>query len=151
MAPPPIPSAVKEALSSLAMDKSVAVRSYIAGLRDIIKDLEVMVATGDSSGHAHMHGHEVCYGDHGHEGHDHGHDAKKDEGHDHGHSHGHGEQCDGNHGHGGHDHCDGEHGHGGHDHGHHEEKSGHDHGHDHHEEKVRASEEQSDELRRPFY
>ena len=140
------------------MDKSVAVRSYIAGLRDIIKDLEVMVQTGDDTGHAHMHGHEVCYGDHGHEehehtnGHDHGshdhgshgHDSHGHEGHDHGkkvsghdngHDHGHGGSCDGNHGHDGHEHGH-EHEKKGHDHGHEHQKepsSGHDHGHGHEE------------------
>ena len=137
MAPPAIPSAVKEALSTLPMDKSVAVRSYIAGLRDMIKDLEAVVPPDVASGHAHMHGHEVCYGDHGHEDHDHSSHDHKD--HDHsGHDHK-------DHDHSGHDHKD--HDHKDHDHGHkHDESCTHEHGHGHdHKKEAGRHKERSEE------
>ncbi|GMI25907.1 hypothetical protein TrCOL_g12470 [Triparma columacea] len=148
MPAPPVPPAVKEALSALPMDKSVSVRSYIAGLRDTIKDLEAQL---NPPAHSHMHGHEVCHenhdhGSHDHGSHDHGHDHKEGAcdhpSHDHGHDHKEGSCDHPSHDHGGHDHKDEghDHGHGhehkdeGHDHGHGHKDEGHDHGHGHKEE-----------------
>ena len=119
---------------------AVVVRSYIAGLRGRIKELENELRVAeDGDEHAHFHGHEKCTADHGHGGSDHG-DEEMEEGHDHGHDHGHGEKCTADHGHHDHGHKEEEHSHDGHDHGHaHKEEEhshdGHDHGHAHKEEK----------------
>ena len=136
MAPPVVPPIVKEALTLLPMDKSVAIRSYIAGLRDMIKDLESAASLKDAGldpAHAHMHGHEVCHEDHGHSGAEHVHGEHCNHGEDntkakeggHDHSHKHSDSCT----HEKEDH--------GHDHGHaHKEKEDHGHGHGHaHKEK----------------
>ena len=118
---------------------AVVVRSYIAGLRGRIKELENELRVAeDGDEHAHFHGHEKCTADHGHGGSDHG-DEEMEEGHDHGHDHGHGEKCTADHGHHDHGHKEEEHSHDGHDHGHtHKEEEhshdGHDHGHAHKEE-----------------
>ena len=75
MPPPAVPPAVKAALKALPVNDKIAVQSYIAGLRDTIKELENQMkadATGDP--HAHFHGHDdaPCTADHGHDaGHNH--------------------------------------------------------------------------------
>ena len=43
----------------------VVVRSYIAGIRDQLKEYKARVEHGGDDAHAHYHGHELCTSDHG--------------------------------------------------------------------------------------
>jgi len=58
----PLPSNVKEVISSLAVKDQVIIRSYIAGLRDQLKEFKVKAEHKDDEDdpHAHYHGHEAC-------------------------------------------------------------------------------------------
>jgi hypothetical protein len=42
----------------------VVIRSYIAGIRDQLKEYKARVEHGGDA-HAHFHGHELCTSDHG--------------------------------------------------------------------------------------
>jgi len=153
----PLPSNVKEVISGLPVKDQVVLRSYIAGLRDTLKEYKEKVERREINGedddpHAHYHGHDKCTEDHGHDSHDHHDDGDA-------HHHGH-EKCTEDHGHKNHDHHgdamkDGEaeahHDHAkdsGHSHEHdhkkhehkknHEEKHGHDHSHNHDEKMAEA-------------
>mmetsp|Transcript_33341 Transcript_33341/g.70146 ORF Transcript_33341/g.70146 Transcript_33341/m.70146 type:complete len:161 (+) Transcript_33341:33-515(+) len=146
MAEFPLPSNVKEVLSRLAVKDQVVLRSYIAGLRDQLKEHKVKAEhhdDDDDDAHAHFHGHDKCTADHGHG--DHGHedptvedskscDEKKctDSGHSHEHEHEHKPEHE------------------------HKHEHGHAHGHDHKEEeeipawKKRALESGGDANAAPF-
>jgi hypothetical protein len=140
MTPPSVPAAVKEALNALPVNQSVAVRSYIAGLRDMIKDLEQGNTATGGGDEGHSHGGEKCHADHGHDSTEHVHGEHCDHSKE-GEAHVHGDHCcdhskEGEaHVHG--DHCDhgkeAEHTGHSHDHAHKEEHHAHDHGHAHKE------------------
>jgi len=163
----PLPSNVKEVISGLPVKDQVVLRSYIAGLRDTLKEYKEKAERREINGedddpHAHYHGHDKCTEDHGHDSHDHHDDGDA-------HHHGH-EKCTEDHGHKNHDHhgdamkdgdgdahhhghekCTEDHGHNNHDHhgdamkdGDHDhaKDSGHSHEHDHkkHEHKKNHEE-----------
>lgn len=68
--PTPIPDPVKATLAELTPSQQVAIRGYIATLREEIKALEEKIATiNDPDPHAHYHGHDKCTEDHGDENH----------------------------------------------------------------------------------
>lgn len=159
----PIPDNVKEILGQLTGPQQVALRTYIASLRNEIKELEQDALTkNDPDPHAHYHGHERCTHDHGHDAaehkgdshehkHEHKHAKVETHDHDHKHDHEHGDHCEHeSHAHKHHDHKTHDHGHDHkkehskghhhHDHSHEDKKEhkAHDHGHDHaHEEDVK--------------
>ena len=55
----PTPANIKEILDQLSGPQQVALRSYLATLRNEIKDLEAeLLVTHDPDPHAHYHGHE---------------------------------------------------------------------------------------------
>ncbi|KAL7538513.1 hypothetical protein ACHAXR_008600 [Thalassiosira sp. AJA248-18] len=134
----PLPSNVKEVLATLPVKDQVVLRSYIAGLRDQLKEykdkVEIAAAPHGDDAHAHYHGHEKCTSDHGHDHNDHADDAAAcDEG----------DACDGGHSH--------EHEH------EHKHEHGHSHGHEHKTEednipawKKRAMESGGDGSAAPF-
>ena len=66
----PVPPAIKAIFSALSPTDSIALRSYISGLRQEIKDL-TDAAKGADDGHAHYHDGVACTADHGHSGHGH--------------------------------------------------------------------------------
>mmetsp|Transcript_19723 Transcript_19723/g.29213 ORF Transcript_19723/g.29213 Transcript_19723/m.29213 type:complete len:175 (+) Transcript_19723:98-622(+) len=135
-----LPDNVKAVISRLSVQDQVVIRSYIAGMRDELKELKVKSEHADDDDpHAHYHGHEKCTADHGHQDHEHKEDHHSHEHHgekkcteDHSHDHKHDDhKCDGGHAH--------EHKHSSHDHSHDhkkkEEHHDHEHAHKHHEEK----------------
>ena len=55
-----LPDNVKAVISRLSVQDQVVIRSYIAGMRDELKELRVKLEhAGDDDPHAHYHGHEV--------------------------------------------------------------------------------------------
>ena len=55
-----LPENVKAVLSRLSVQDQVVIRSYIAGMRDELKELRVKLEHAhDDDPHAHYHGHEV--------------------------------------------------------------------------------------------
>ncbi|KAL3795754.1 hypothetical protein HJC23_008241 [Cyclotella cryptica] len=96
-----LPENVREVLSRLSVADQVVIRSYIAGLRDQLKEYKALAGHPEGDAHAHYHGHELCTADHGHH---HGHAEAKDEGaceehscdggHDHAHHHDHKKESD---------------------------------------------------------
>ena len=56
-----IPTNVKAVISRLSVQDQVVIRSYIAGMRDELKEMKVKLehANDDDDAHAHFHGHEV--------------------------------------------------------------------------------------------
>ena len=64
----PIPTNIKEIFAKLESADSIALRSYISGLRSEIKELEKAAA---APGDGHYHDGEYCTADHSH---DHAHD-----------------------------------------------------------------------------
>ncbi len=56
-----LPDNVKAVISRLSVQDQVVIRSYIAGMRDELKELKVKLehADDDDDPHAHYHGHEV--------------------------------------------------------------------------------------------
>lgn len=122
-----LPENVQAILKALPVHDQVVLRSYIASLRENVKDMEhKLLAEEDEDPHAHYHGHDKCTADHGHDSHDsHSHHAKEeactDEGHEHSHSHKKEEDAA----------CGGEDGHD-HEHKHaHEPEHKHEHKHEH--------------------
>eukprot|EP01082_Thalassiosira_pseudonana_P002709 g3172.t1 g3172 contig12:1559901-1560857(-) len=105
MAEFPLPDNVKEVLSRLPAKDQVVIRSYIAGLRDQLKEFKAKAEHPDDDDHAHYHGHERCTSDHGHNhhhatpkeleescdscdsGHSHEHEHKHEHAHQHHHDH----------------------------------------------------------------
>jgi len=116
-----MPDNVKAVISRLSVQDQVVIRSYIAGMRDELKELKVKLEHADDDPHAHYHGHEKCTADHGHKHHSHDH-KKEEEHHPHDHHHHGQEKCTEDHSH---------------DHNHkkceeHDVVSSHDHSHNHH-------------------
>ena len=57
-----LPDNVKAVISRLSVQDQVVIRSYIAGMRDELKELKVKLEHADDDdddSHAHFHGHEV--------------------------------------------------------------------------------------------
>jgi hypothetical protein len=55
-----MPDNVKAVISRLSVQDQVVIRSYIAGMRDELKELKVKLEHADDDDpHAHYHGHEV--------------------------------------------------------------------------------------------
>jgi hypothetical protein len=54
-----MPDNVKAVISRLSVQDQVVIRSYIAGMRDELKELKVKLEHADDDPHAHYHGHEV--------------------------------------------------------------------------------------------
>ena len=55
-----LPDNVKAVISRLSVQDQVVIRSYIAGMRDELKELKVKLEHADDDDpHAHYHGHEV--------------------------------------------------------------------------------------------
>ncbi|KAL7521879.1 hypothetical protein ACHAWX_006571 [Stephanocyclus meneghinianus] len=114
-----LPPNMKEVLSRLSVADQVVIRSYIAGLRDQLKEYKAREGHPEGDAHAHYHGHELCTADHGH---GHGHAEPKDE-----------TKCDAHNCEGGneHDHAHHHHDHKKENHNHEHHEHAHAHHHDH--------------------
>jgi hypothetical protein len=140
----PIPDKVKDTLKELSSAQALVLRTYIGTLRADMKELEEQVRIADpdpNAAHAHYHGDEKCFADHGVAETDHKSDGDA-------HEHNHGETCTADHDHSSHgDHKEHkhehkEHGHKEHKHEHPEKKSHDDeHKHEHHEKKSHDHED----------
>merc|ERR1711862_473270 len=113
------PQEVTDVIKKLNASDQVVIQTYLAKLKQTIASLKETQIHGHDeeveAGHAHYHGHEKCYGDHGHDD-----SLHEEESSEHGH-----------HAHTDHKHKEEGHGHSHHDHGDHKHKE--DHGHSHHD------------------